>query len=152
MFLASTSDKGKRQKHNKLFRMSYDMKNVNAILISAFVCIASCKGRHNASNSQPINVDKGNVIREIPTYKNGPSKGDTTFLFQAIQKEAGQLNLSNLENGYDSLEIRVWLGHSMAAKRDVVVIQRKDNRWYGKLITFTLGSGFATLFMETHAD
>jgi hypothetical protein len=80
-----------------------------------------------------------NVVREIPRYKNGSNKGDTIYWFKAIRQRANQLNLINLENGYDSLEIRIWLGHSLALKRNVVIISRRHNKWSGELVTFTVG-------------
>ncbi|MDX2048442.1 MAG: hypothetical protein SFU87_16770 [Chitinophagaceae bacterium] len=116
------------------------MQNLNSIFIFAFLFIVSCNRQYNDANFQTTNTDTPKIFtREIPTYKDGPKKGDTTYLFKAIREDVRQLNLDNIENGYDSLEIRIWLGHSMAKKRNVVIIQRKSNKWSGKLVTFIQG-------------
>ncbi len=70
-------------------------------------------------------------IREVPIRK-----GQEDFFYQNINKEANLLQLDSLETGYDSLQIRIWLGHSMASIKHVVILKLKDQEWKGQLVTF----------------
>ena len=50
------------------------------------------------------NSDSRGFIKEIPTFGDG--KPD--LFYRLSQQKAKQLKLENLENGYDSLQIRIW--------------------------------------------
>src|SRR5438552_2004393 len=96
-------------------RHSLNMQNLNLFYLIVFLLVASCKEQNNNANSQPTNADTSKTfISEIPTYKHGRLQGDTTYLFKAIREQSKQLNLTNLEKGYDSLEIRNCIGNTFA--------------------------------------
>ena len=107
------------------------------MFFSAFAFLISCNSKKSVEVSNKTKDTFNTFIREIPRYKDGPSKDDTSYLFMAIREDERKLGLQNLENGYDSLEIRIWLGHSLAIKRNIVIIQRHGNNWNGRLVTFT---------------
>ena len=60
------------------------------------------------------------------------------ILHQYIKREADWLQLSRLRTENDSMQIRIWLGHSMAIKRQVVVLNYGVGKWSGKLVTFLM--------------
>lgn len=66
-------------------------------------------------------------ILEIPT------------MFLEIRENASQLRLDYIENGFDRLQIRVWLGHSMAVERHLIILKFYDSKWKGYHISFTQG-------------
>lgn len=114
------------------------MQFLHSILFFAILSFVSCKGQDYNSNLKHTNIDTSTTfIREFPTYKKGANKEDTSYLFKAIREDVKQLNLENLENGFDSLNMRIWLGHSMTYKNHVVSIQRLNDKWSGQLITVT---------------
>ena len=116
------------------------MQNSNLLFLAAVLLIASCWEHNSDSNSRLSTSDTlKTFISEIPTYKHGRLKGDTSNSFKAIKEQSKQLDLTNLYKGYDSLEIRIWLGHSLAVKRNVVIINRTNSKWSGQLVTFKVG-------------
>lgn len=81
---------------------------------------------------------------EIPIYKQGLSKGDTSYSFLGKRKREKELDLESIENGFDSLQIRIWLGHSLALTKNVVILKLKDGVWTGQLLTYTIGHNDST--------
>jgi hypothetical protein len=110
------------------------------ILFFSFILFsASCDRQNIQINDTSSN---GNILatfnKEIKTYKDGRSKGDTDYLFKAVKQDASWLDLDLIENGFDSLQIRIWLGHSMAVKRNVVVLKKVNGQWLGQVITYSI--------------
>jgi len=111
---------------------------LNAIIITSL--LVSCKGELWQSpetryvNRQPLE----NFIKEVPVEVDGRWQGNEDRFYQLVNKRAYELQLDSLEGGYDSLQIRIWLGHSMALKRQVVVLKTKGQVWKGQLVTYTL--------------
>jgi hypothetical protein len=75
--------------------------------------------------------------KEIPVYLDGPSIADTSYSFEYIRRNASELGLDFIENGFHNLQIRVWLGHSMAIHRHVVVIRFKNRKWSAQVVYIT---------------
>lgn len=75
-------------------------------------------------------------IREVPVIKEGRLKGREDPFYEYINKDAFALQLDSLEAGYDSLQLRIWLGHSMAKVKHVVILKFKDRKWKGQLVSF----------------
>ncbi|OQP59843.1 hypothetical protein [Niastella populi] len=44
-----------------------------------------------------------------------------------------QLKLKPIDTGFDSLQIRVWFDHSLALIKHLVIIERQNDEWKGKL-------------------
>lgn len=65
-------------------------------------------------------------VRDVP--------GEDSYQF--INEDAFALQLDSLEAGYDSLQIRIWLGHSLARVRYVVILKYKDQEWKGQMVSF----------------
>lgn len=75
-------------------------------------------------------------VREVPVIKEGILKGHEDPFYEDINKDAFALQLDSLEAGYDSLQFRIWLGHSMAKVKHVVILKFKDHKWKGQLVRF----------------
>ena len=93
----------------------------------------------NKSCNPDILIQQANpkILKEIPVYKNDQSKGKTDYRFLLQCEETCSLGLNSLINGYDSLQIRIWLGHSMAITNDVVILKYNNRKWSGKLISYS---------------
>lgn len=76
-------------------------------------------------------------VREVPIIKEGSHKGHEVPFYEEINKKSFVLQLDSLEAGYDSLQIRIWLGHSMAKVKHVVILKFKDQEWKGELISYS---------------
>lgn len=59
------------------------------------------------------------------------------LLHEYINGNAFALQLDSLEGGYDSLQFRIWLGHSLAKVKHVVILKFKDQKWKGQLVSFS---------------
>lgn len=68
-------------------------------------------------------------VREVPHDDN---------FYEYINREAFALQLDSLEAGYDSLQFRIWLGHSMAIVNHIVILKCKDQKWDGQLVSFSI--------------
>jgi hypothetical protein len=55
-------------------------------------------------------------------------------LFESINKIRDSLKLDTLENGFDSLQIRIWLAD--AHKQEVIIIKNKKGVWDAEFILF----------------
>jgi hypothetical protein len=86
-------------------------------MFSVLALIAGCTMRSNHANK---------FIRDIPDIKSGKSE---TLL--GIQATADSLQLARLENGFDSLQIRVWLTYSKKDTLQVITIKKQNKRWSG---------------------
>ncbi|MBP6023421.1 hypothetical protein [Ferruginibacter sp.] len=96
------------------------------IITSLFI---SCnqKGSDNNTN-QKINF--GDSIKE---YIN-PNKDISVPYIQRIILAAG---LDSLDNGYEDMQLRIWLGHSLAIKHDIIILKYKNNKWHGERLSFS---------------
>lgn len=94
---------------------------------------------NNNSCDPDILIKQANpkINKEIPVYKKEPSIGKLDYRFQLQCEETCSLGLNSLINGYDSLQIRIWLGHSMAITNDVVILKYNNQKWSGKLISYS---------------
>lgn len=108
------------------------------VIILSIVSFYSCT--EIPEPRQAIKSTDSGFIREIPTIKEGIHKGQEAPFHESINKAAFALHLDSLEAGYDSLQLRIWLGHSLARIRHVVVLKRKNDKWKGQLVTFSTGA------------
>ncbi len=105
---------------------------MNHIILTFFgllVIIASCQ-----NNSPSINGKlKQPIIKEIRTDTS--HKGTC---FRNIRAISRQLKLPSLEDGFDSLQIRIFFDYSLAIKKHLFVIKRTDKKWQGRLYEITV--------------
>lgn len=73
------------------------------------------------------------VKKEIPLDRKGHPRLD----YIIDRQKSKQLALDPIEDGYDSLQIRIWFDYSMARKKHLVVIKRHDGKWSCQLFITT---------------
>jgi hypothetical protein len=76
-------------------------------------------------------------VRDIPNHKY-----EAQTLLQGVRATKDSLGLDDLENGYDSLQIRMWFTYPMSDSEQVLSIKRNNGHWYGN---FCLASYRLTL-------
>lgn len=98
------------------------------VVVSHFVW---CSCGNKSGNRDRTNKSNYSVVTEIPRNQNGEPVSDYRIT-KAFQKQAG---LDSLEKGYDSLQIRIWGGHSQLLEFYLLIISKREKKWHGKLIT-----------------
>src|SRR5688500_18466347 len=83
-----------------------------------------------------FNNDPG-FITEIPVEKTGRFAGELDFSYRHLKETAVLLGLDSLEYGYDSLQIRIWLAHSLARVRHVVILSSAGEDWKAQVISYS---------------
>lgn len=113
------------------------MKKIVSICFLGVLVGASVKGQTKEATVRPSSVEASIPFTvEIPMYKEGRRIGETFYLYKYIRQEALGLGLMPLEMGFDSFQIRIWLGHSLAKKRNVVILMYTGGQWSGLLVTY----------------
>jgi hypothetical protein len=65
-------------------------------------------------------------VRDIPKQKYQAST-----LLEGVRATKDSLGLDDLENGYDSLQIRMWFTYPLKDSEQVLTIKRNNAHWYG---------------------
>jgi len=113
--------------------MNVFMKRNDIIMSICFVALAACKNQTKPDRKKNSdNNVKQSVLMQI--------RSDTTIGdFHNVQHLSKQLKLAPANFGFDSLQIRVWLAHSLAKKKHLIIIQRLDNEWSENLYEISVG-------------
>lgn len=74
-------------------------------------------------------------ITEIPLEKRGRDSGKPSIFYGYKQRYCRWIHFDSLETGFDSIQIRVWLGCDLCKLKHVVIIENTDLRWSAKLVT-----------------
>ena len=83
-----------------------------------------------------VGGDSAAFVREIPVTTKGPGKGKYDFMYNIMTAYACGLKLDSLFNGYKSIQIRIWLGHSMASKKQVIILSNRSGQWKGRVVCY----------------
>ena len=95
-----------------------------------------------------VNPDVDQIVRDIPLDKGYWWDGTTNYMYNVYNKRSKILGLDPLYNGFDSLQVRVWLGHSMARVSHVVMLRYTGSGWSAELMEYADSSIMLT---ETHS-
>jgi hypothetical protein len=87
----------------------------------------------NQKNPENFNAVKINFGDSIKSYVYPDSKAFVPYK-KLIAVAAG---LDSIYNGYDDMQIRIWLGHSLAIKHDIIILKFKNNKWSGERLAYT---------------
>jgi hypothetical protein len=79
-------------------------------------------------------------ITDIPDIKNGKSA-----MLTGLKASRDSLKLDTLENGFDSLQIRIWLTYKRKDTFQVISLKHCNNSWYGNYC-------LAAFFPNEHRD
>ena len=104
-------------------------KAINSSFIFLSTAIFGCQ-------SGPIETK---FTRDIPKHKY-----EATKLLEGVRATGDSLGLDNLENGYDSLQIRLWFTYRSDSEQ-VLIIRRNNAHWYGNI-------GFASYSLTPMGD
>jgi len=78
-------------------------------------------------------IDNDGVLDTAYVITNEPTFNDEFKYRCARANKTWNLNLDTLEFGFNTLQIRIWLGHTMARVNYVVVLKRVNKQWFGLL-------------------
>jgi len=109
------------------------LQNLTLFILSGFLCQCT-------DIPEPRYVNRtipADFVKEVPIIKQGRLKGQEDVFYEYINRNAFDLQLDSLQAGYDSLQFRIWLGHSMAKVKHVVIMKFKDQKWKGQLVSFS---------------
>ena len=84
------------------------------ILLNVFACRVDPPKKHP-------------VTRYLPDYKNGIS-----LRLVGLSHSRDSLQLDTLENGYDSLQIRIWTTYQRKDTFQIISLKRHNNQWAGE--------------------
>jgi hypothetical protein len=87
--------------------------NIVVLLVAFFV---SCSGQTNSSTT---------FKKEIPVWYNG----ELDPYYQSTQKNATLLKIDSLQDGFDSLQIRIWYDYALLSIGDLLIIKRSNAGW-----------------------
>lgn len=74
-------------------------------------------------------------VAEIPLEKGGFRKGQPDLFYVFRQRDCRRYRLDSLAAGFDSIQIRVWLGCDLCMLKHVVIIENTGLQWDAKLVT-----------------
>jgi len=99
------------------------------ILVAGLEC---CNNRQDISSGKEFKI-VDSMQKDIPLTKSGKPK----FLYRKFAKETSLLGIENLEEGFDSIQLRIWMPESIKNKREVVIISNtKKKGWEAKIGRF----------------
>ena len=108
--------------------MIYNSQRAGYAIFLCVLVLASCKGRVKSNQQENINKIRQQVSMDIRT--------DTSNIwssFHNVRQLSKQLNLKSPEEGFDSLQIRIWFDYSLAKKKHLIIIEQQNNKWNGRL-------------------
>lgn len=95
------------------------------------MCFTLCKNKDTYNSHAYSSASKPDtIIKEIPKYKNG----QYNVFYTAYSNAAIALGLDKIENGFDSLQLRIW--YPERVQQHVVVIIRISKGWKATLYTY----------------
>lgn len=95
-------------------------------------CI-SCENKTGTGSMLSIEKTRTDtVIKDIPLKRNG--KLPAYYLNKPNVER--QLGLNTLENGFDSIQIRIWYGYAFIDTSQLVILKNNNQEWVAELITF----------------
>lgn len=108
-------------------------------LFLAAILLASCKKKHidYRFTLEKAAYEKGFFTKEIPTFTTGKMKDSIDWIYDYFKKQTSEIGLSSIENGYNGLQIRIWLNHWLAINRHLIILKYMDSVWSGEVVTLT---------------
>ena len=99
------------------------------ILLSCIFC--SCKTQ---PKNQVTEKSSETVVIDIPH----DLKGRPLWYYQKKGKMEKMVGLSSLENGFDSLQIRIWYGVALRDKLQLLLLKKSNAKWSAELDSLVL--------------
>lgn len=114
------------------------MHKKSITIFLACILSLSCTDHERHEGIATLQADNsGTFKKEIPLIKEGSKKGDTVYQLKDIRQAVADLGMDNLEKGFKGIQIRVWLGHSLAIQKTVVILKQVNTHWNAEVVTYT---------------
>jgi hypothetical protein len=97
------------------------MKNIIIVLALLVNILGCCSAQTNSETTQ--------FTKEIPA---------TDLFYKLSQQKAKQLKIDSLENGFDSLQIRIWYDYSLITLRKLLIVKQTNSAWSARAYTMTV--------------
>jgi hypothetical protein len=98
-----------------------------------FIILIALPACHSSSNEPDKNLDKPDstfkVVKDIPVDKNGKY----LYFYELNNIYEKNLALASIENGFDSLEIRISYGVALLYEGQTIILRKNNSGWTGKL-------------------
>ena len=101
-------------------------------MISATLALSYCKSSYKSNTAEFRPTQFDSVIRDIPKNKYGRP----VLFYNNILKTGDKLGIGSLNNGYDSIQIRIWYNFGRTDTSQVLIIGRNATEWFEKIIKF----------------
>jgi hypothetical protein len=88
-----------------------------------------CKEQGPSSLAPQDKVDT--VVKDIPLDKNGKVVASYKYKNEIVSK----LKIDTLENGFDSIQIRIWYGYAFKDTAQLVIVKNRNDKWSADLYT-----------------
>jgi hypothetical protein len=104
----------------------------NNIIFTICIAILACnaENRGQAVTQKPVNPDTVQVTRTM--YDD--SLGITDSYYASIRQQERWLGLDRLDNGYDSMQIRIWGTHARIPGMRLLILKCASGKWEGDLL------------------
>lgn len=106
-------------------------KRILVIAVCITELLVSCNGQTGINgfneNREPVDT----VVKDIPLNK----KGKPSSYYRNKNSVENKLGLKSLENGFDSLQIRLWYGYAFKDSSQLVVLKNTKGKWTSELFT-----------------
>ena len=101
------------------------MRHFSIILI-IFILLNSCSRQ---ASTEPTALEKERALW---------TKNESDIFYQSTQQQVNRLKIDTLQNGYNSLQIRIWYDYSIYPLRQLFIIKRTDNNWTAIFYSMTV--------------
>ncbi len=72
------------------------------------------------------------IVKDLPLNKNG----NPLSFYKNKEGIENKLGLKTLENGYDSLQMRLWYYYTVTDTSQLIIFKKTDDVWTGEIIYF----------------
>ena len=97
------------------------MKNV-IILLTSIVIFFGCKDNHNSQDS----LYQFKHPTDTTFEKETPTSG---YSYKSDKYKEKQLGLENIESGFETLQIRLWVDYALYKGKELYNIKNKNGKW-----------------------
>lgn len=99
------------------------------ILVFLLFCATDEKNKIKFNNTHKKEIDT--VIKDIPKDK----KGRPRSYYKNKMFVENKIGLETLENGFDSIQIRIWYGYAFKDSSQLIIIKKTQGKWFGIFYT-----------------
>jgi hypothetical protein len=105
---------------------------ISILYMQSNICCNSENIEQSVSYTQKDSLDV-----DIPKNK----QGRFSSLYKRCKEYEKLLQLNTLQNGFDSLQIRIWFHSGMASKNKMIMLKKSKKSWEGQLTSWVEDNG-----------